>query len=470
MKRYEQLAQTIAAMIRARVLAPGDRIASVRQASARHRVSPATVFQAYYLLENQGLIEARARSGYYVSDAAPALLAEPSPSRPDRRSTAVDVSELVFSILRDIKDPAIVPLGSAFPSPALFPWQRLHRSLSSADRALSPWQSVGGLPPGDEALRRQIALRHLGAGLRVSVEDVIITDGALEGLNLCLQAVTQPGDVVAVESPGFYAALQALERLRLKAVEIPVHPREGVDLPALAAALKRHPVRACWFMTNYQNPAGALMSEARKRELVRLLALHEVPLIEDDVYGELYFGSAHQPPAKTFDERGLVMYCSSFSKILAPGYRIGWVLPGRFGERIERLKWMTTISASVPPQAGLAHYLASGGFDRHLRGLRRTLEQQQQHMLRAIAKFFPADCRVSRPSGGYFLWLELPESVDALRLHALALEQGISIAPGPLFSAKREYRNFIRLNYGHWDQRVEPALARLGDLIRALSS
>lgn len=469
MKRYEQLAESIAAMIRARVLAPGDRIASVREASTQHHVSPATVFQAYYLLENRGLIEARARSGYYVSKAAPTLLAEPAPSRPDRRTTRVDISELVFSILHATKDPDIVPLGSAFPSPTLFPWERLHRSLNAADRNLNPWQSVADLPPGNETLRRQITQRHIANGIPATVDDVIITNGALEGLNLCLQAVTQPGDVVAVESPGFYVALQALERLRLKAVEIPVHPREGIDLGALATALKRHPVRACWFMTNYQNPVGATMPEEKKRELVRLLSAHSVPMIEDDVYGELYFGAAYQRPAKAFDSEGLVMYCSSFSKTLAPGYRIGWVLPGRFGERIQRTKLMTTLSASVPVQAGLAHYLTHGGFDRHLRTLRQVMAQQQQQMLEAIARYFPPDYRVTRPAGGYFLWMELPPAVDALKLHQLALEQRISLAPGPLFSAKRDYQNFIRLNYGHpWSERIEQAIATLGALIKTL--
>lgn len=470
MKRYERLAEHIAAMIRGGTLAPGDRIASVRQAAAQYNASPATVFQAYYLLENRGLIQARERSGYYVSSGAGALPAEPETSRPDRRSTAVDVSELVFSILQGMKDPDVVPLGSAFPAPTLFPWQRLNRSLSAANRALSPWSTVADLPPGNDILRRQIALRHLAAGVPAAIDDVIITNGALEGLNLCLQAVTQPGDVVAVESPGFYVALQALERLQLKAVEIPVHPREGMDLGALAAALKRHPVRACWLMTNFQNPVGALMGEGKKRELVRLLAAHGVPLIEDDVYGELYFGGAYPRPAKTFDEAGLVMYCSSFSKILAPGYRIGWVLPGRFGERIERMKLMTTLSASIPTQAGLAHFLTHGSFDRHLRALRRGLQDQQTRMLQAVARHFPAGTRITRPDGGYFLWVELPAAVDALQLHRLALAQGISIAPGPLFSAKRDYRNFIRLNYGHpCSERIDAALATLGALARSLA-
>ena len=470
MKRYEELASTIAALINSGTLAAGARVPSVRAASAQYGVSPATVFQAYYLLEDRGLIEARPRSGYYVRALPATPLAEPAASRPSQRSTKVDVSELVFSIVRAMKDPDVVPLGSAFPSPLLFPWPRLTRSLASANRRQSVWSSILDLPPGNETLRRQIALRNLTNGVSAAVDDVIVTNGALEGLNLCLQAVTRPGDVVAVESPGFYAALQALERLSLRAIEIPVHPRDGLDLAALADALDRHPVRACWFMTNFQNPVGALMPDEKKRALVQLLAQREVPLIEDDVYSELYFGGAYPKPAKAYDEQGWVMYCSSFSKTLAPGYRIGWVLPGRFGEKIERMKWMTTLTASVPAQAAIADFLTHGNFDRHLRKLRQTLANQQALMLQAIGNHFPAGTRVTRPEGGYFLWVELPENIDALKLQQIALEHGISVAPGPLFSAQQAYRNFIRLNYGHpWSNQIEQALQTVGRIAKSMS-
>lgn len=468
-KRYEQLAETLATLIRAGQLRPGDRIPSVRHLSAQYEVSPTTVFQAYRLLENRGLIRTRARSGHYVSEQAGRVLAEPMASRPAQDSSDVDVSQLVFSVLRSVKDPDVVALGSAFPSPELFPWSLLKRSLASANRFASPWSTVQHLPGGNELLRRHIARRHLAAGMSVTADEVIITNGALEGLNLCLQAVTRPGDVVAIESPGFYAAQQALERLNLRAVEIPVDPREGVNLAALNDALKKHPIRACWFMTNYQNPLGALMPQAKKRELVQLLAQHDIPLIEDDVYGELYFGDTYQPPAKTYDENGLVMYCSSFSKTLAPGYRIGWVLPGRFGEKIEQMKLMTTLSASMPAQLAIADFLQHGSYDRHLRKLRIALHDQHQKMALSIARHFSFDVKITRPQGGYFLWLELPQGIDALTIHKQALARGISIAPGPIFSIKQEYRNFIRLNFGHpHSEKIERALKTISDIAGAM--
>jgi len=468
MKRYERFADDIAELIRSGVLGPGQRVPSVRYASQTHGVSPSTVFQAYYLLERRGLIRARPRSGYFVNAHAPRQFSEPQALQPVSESTDVDVSALVFSILDSIKDPNTIPFGSAFPSPELFPLQRLSRSLASASRRMDPRMVVTDLSPGNPQLRRQIALRYMVGGLMLPMEELLITNGALEALNLCLQAVTQPGDLVAIEAPAFYACLQVLERLKLKAVEIPVHPREGMDLSVLAQTLEKHPIKAVWCMTNFQNPVGASMPETKKQALVELLARHQVPLIEDDVYAELYYSQQAPKPAKAFDTQGLVMHCGSFAKSLAPGYRIGWVAAGRFAQKIERLKLMTSLCASMPAQAAIADYLQHGGYDRHLRKLRYALEGQQANMLAAIARHFPAQTRVSQPSGGYFLWLELPEQMDALKLFHMALAQGISIAPGPIFSPTRRFGNCIRLNYGSpWHESAERAMETLGRIIRS---
>lgn len=468
MKRYERFADDIAELIRSGVLGPGQRVPSVRYASQTHGVSPSTVFQAYYLLERRGLIRARPRSGYFVNAHAPRQFKEPQALEPLSESTDVDVSALVFSILESIKDPNTVPFGSAFPSPELFPLQRLSRSLASASRAMDPRMVVTDLSPGNPQLRRQIALRYMVGGLMLPMEELLITNGALEALNLCLQAVTEPGDLVAIEAPAFYACLQVLERLKLKAVEIPVHPREGMDLGVLAQTLEKHPVKAVWCMTNFQNPVGASMPEAKKQALVELLQRHQVPLIEDDVYAELYYSQQAPKPAKAFDTQGLVMHCGSFAKSLAPGYRIGWVAAGRFALKIERLKLMTSLCASMPAQAAIADYLQHGGYDRHLRKLRYALEGQQANMLAAIARHFPAQTRVSQPAGGYFLWLELPEQMDALKLFHMALAQGISIAPGPIFSPTRRFGNCIRLNYGSpWHDDAERAMETLGRIVRS---
>jgi DNA-binding transcriptional MocR family regulator len=447
----------------------GDRLPSVRQASSSRGVSPSTVFEAYYLLEARGLIRARERSGYYVIAGAKKLLPEPDvASRPDEESMQVDVSQLVFEILESARTRDVVPFGSAFPSPMLFPLPRLAKSMASSVQNMDPWSTVDDITPGNAALRRQIALRYLADGVHIHTDEIVITNGALEALNLCLQAVTRPGDAVLIESPTFYAALQALERLDLKAVQVPTHPREGIDLDALELALDRHQPKACWLMTNFQNPLGSLMSDEKKKAVVELLASHDVPLIEDDVYGELYFGSRRPLPAKAFDKKGVVMHCSSFSKCLAPGYRVGWAVPGRFTRNVTHLKLISTLSASAPAQAALADYLAKGGYDKHLRHLRHVLSVQQSAMIQAVVRHFPRGTKATSPDGGYFLWIELPSDVNSLELHRQALSLGISVAPGPMFSARREFRNCLRLNYGHpWDARTEAAIATLGRLIAA---
>ncbi|HLA32533.1 MAG TPA: PLP-dependent aminotransferase family protein, partial [Pseudomonas sp.] len=275
MKRYEKLADQIAELIRSGVLAPGEKVPSVRHASRTYGVSPSTVFQAYYLLEDRGLIQARARSGYYVRELARHSLAEPETSQQPMQTTEVDVSELVFSVLGSLKDPDTVPFGSAFPSPDLFPLQRLARSMAQTVRDMPPQAVIADMTEGNPNLRRQIALRYMVSGVMLPLEELVITSGAMEALNLCLQCVTQPGDLVAIEAPAFYATLQVLERLKLKAVEIPVHPREGIDLDVLSERLASLPIKACWFMSSLQNPLGASMSNSKKEALYQMLQRHQ---------------------------------------------------------------------------------------------------------------------------------------------------------------------------------------------------
>jgi DNA-binding transcriptional MocR family regulator len=466
MSRYQELADQTEKLITNGTLRPGDRLLSVRQACLAYAVSPITVTQAYYRLESRGLIETRPRSGYFVRARLGERLPEPEMTHPAGESTALEVSDFIFQILDSVRDPAVVPLGSSFPSPYLYPLDKLGRCLASAARKFDPLATVTDLPPGNEALRRQLALRYLTQGATVSPQEIIITSGAMEGINLCLQAVPRPGDLIAIESPTFYAGLQASERLGLKVIEIPSHPRDGISLAALEAVLKQYPVKACLFMLNFANPTGSSVSWQRKKSLLSLLCQHDIPLIEDDVYAELYFGQHAPLCSKAEDKRGLVMHVSSFSKCLAPGYRIGWVAAGRYANHIQRQKLSMSLATTIPVQIALADYLKQGGFDNHLRHLRQTLALQAAELVSAIERYFPPGTKLARPQGGYFLWLELPAQVDTLLLHQQALEHGISIAPGPIFSAKREFAHYLRLNFGHPDsERLQSAMATLGQLI-----
>lgn len=469
MKLYEALAEEIADAISTGTVKCGERLASVRQASKSRGVSASTVFEAYYLLEKRGLIQARERSGYFVVVGAKELPPEPEHlTEEDSCCTTVNVSDMVFQILESTRMREIVPLGSAFPSPQLYPWAGLARSMTSSLAKMDPWSTVADLFQGNEELRRQIALRYLVGGLQVPADDIVITNGALEALNLCLLAVTRPGDSVIVESPTFYGALQSLEQMGLQAIEVPAHPRDGLDLRALAIALERYRPKACWLMTNFQNPLGCLMPDEKKRELVALLTRYDTPLIEDDVYGELYFGNNRPRPAKAFDSQGMVMHCGSFSKSLAPGYRIGWTAAGRYSRLVARMKITSSLSTSAPAQAALAEYLRRGGFDRHLKQLRHAFSSQLTSLLEAIAAHFPPGTLATRPAGGYFLWVEVPMPVDMLQIQSLACRLGISIAPGPMFSARHIFNNCMRLNFGHaWTSTTEAAIVELGRLISA---
>lgn len=465
MKLYQLVADDLASMIRGGTLGPGDQLPSVRSLCHSRDVSPSTVIHAYSTLESAGLIEARPRSGYYVS--ARRRAAQPRASAPKSRSTRVVVSDLVFETLEASRDRGVVPLGSAFPGPTLFPWKKLARYLGSSARHMDPWSTVESLPPGSSELRRQIARRYLRLGMAIGVEQIVITAGALEALNLALHTVTRPGDTIAVESPTFYGCLQAAERLGLKVVEIPTHPEGGIDINALSMAIRKFPIRACWLMTTLQHPTGAVVPAGKKRELVRLLADQNIPLIEDDAYAELQFAPAPAQPAKAYDKKGLVLHCGSFSKCLAPGYRLGWVAAGRYTAELARRKVESSLATSLPIQQGIAHMLQQGGYDAHLVKLRRILETQQAAAAASIGRHFPPGYRMARPPGGYFLWIECAPAVDSLEVHRLALDSGITIAPGPMFSARRQFRNFIRLNYGHpWTAAMDQAVARLGSILR----
>ncbi len=464
MKRFEQLAADIAHSIQSGLLHAGDRLPSIRLASARRRVSPSTVFQAYYLLEARGLIQARARSGYFVAPHVRRLPPETHQvSDPPTEPCLLDTSSLVYRILKSTQDREVVPLGSAFLPPLLFPLQRLGKAMGAAASQLDPWSTLDDLTPGNRGLRRQVALRYLIDGLHVDADHVLVTNGAFEALHLCLSVVCKPGDAVIVECPCFYGCLQALERFGLRAIEVRTDARDGIDLAALEAAIVEHRPKACWVMSNFQNPLGSSMPTDKKRALVQMAARHALPVIEDDVYAELYHGSARPVPLKAFDTDDWVLHCGSFSKTLAPGYQIGWVASARFAQLLAMHKLEATLTTCIPAQVAIATYLAAGGYDRGLRRIRTALALNRDHYLESIGAYFPKGTCVSRPGGGYFLWVELPAPVNTLHIHHAAMQAGISIAPGPMFSARQEFKHCMRINFGNaMTPRVEQALAWLG--------
>lgn len=462
---YEQIAGRITELIRSGTLRPGERLPSIRLLSRQEKVSISTIMQAYYGLESKGLIEARPQSGFYVCLEPRALPPEPEMSRPTFCPCSVGISELVEEVFRQVSDPNLVPLGVAVPSPEHFPNRKLNRVLSSVARRDPAAANTYDQVPGSVQLRRQIARRSIYWGGALSSNDVVITCGCTEAINLCLRAVTQPGDIVAVESPTFYGFLDILETLGLQALEICTCPGEGIHLDSLREALEEAPVKACVVMPNSHNPLGCSMSDINKKRLVELATRRKVPLIEDDIYGDLYFGPERPRTLKSFDREGWVLQCSSFSKTLAPGYRVGWAVPGRFCQEVTRLKRTASMGNPVLPQLMVAEFLANGSYDLHLRKLRKVYTQQIDRMILAISRHFPPGTRVTRPQGGHVLWVELASRIDTLELQRRAFQEKISIVPGAIFSAGRTFSNFLRLNAGIvWTDQIERALMVLGRL------
>lgn len=467
---YEQLAEELARAIRSGTLRAGDRMPSVRGLARQRKVSVATVLEAYVQLENDGLTEVRPRSGHFVKARPMTPVAEPRAARLNLTPATVSVTPGVRALMQSMRDPAVVPLGAAQVAPSLLPIRALNRKLAAIAREVQDAGASYGDTTGVPTLRRQLSKRSVAWGLSLHESEFVVTIGAMEAIHLALRAVAKAGDAVAVESPTYFGILQAIEQLGMRAIEVPAQSRTGLDLDALEQVLRQGTVKAVLASPNVSNPLGAVMPDDRKERLVKLCARFEVPLIEDDVYGDLAFDDRPRPAAH-WDRDGRVLLVGSISKTLAPGYRIGWIAPGRYQERIERLKYALTVSTPSILQMAVAEFLGSGGYDRHVRRLRSQLHAQVDRTRAAVAQAFPEGTRISSPAGGFVLWLELPPNVDSYALQAAALAERISIAPGPIFSPRERYSSCVRLSCGFpWSERHEKAIKTLGRLTAELAA
>jgi DNA-binding transcriptional MocR family regulator len=466
---YLQVAEGLEKMIAEEVLRIGDKLPSVRVLSEEYGISMGTAFQAYYHLEGRGLIESRPKSGYYVRFNHQRFPQLPEQATPDTLTHEVSVKEMISSIYMDIAASDVINFALAVPDMSLLPAAKLNKSVVYAMRN-SKHNCIGyEQTQGNIDLRRQIAKLAFNWGGKIKPDEVLVTSGCLEAISFCLKAVTHVGDTVAVESPAYFGVYQAIESLGLKVVEVPSDPLTGVDLNNLQKAIKKFSIKACVFVPNFNNPLGSCMPDEAKKKLVEMVTAHNIPLIEDDIYGELYFGKTRPRPCKYFDTKGMVMHCSSLSKSLAPGYRIGWVLPGKYMEQVKQLKRIQNISSCSLTQAAMAHYLVHGRFEYHLKSLRKALHTQCLRYVQAIIKYFPEDTKLSRPHGGLMLWLVLNKKTDAFLLRTEAMKHKISIVPGKVFSAGSHYTNCIRITYGKpWSDDVDYGLMMLGKMIKKM--
>lgn len=464
---YIDIAHKIEQQINDGVLKVGDKLPSIRVLRQEYGVSAGTILQAYYHLEAKSLVEPRPRSGYYVIFCSDSIPASPVKSNPNQSSVLGGVTDLVVDFFQNLDNDIGVNFSLGVPSPELLPIAKLNKVMHEAIIKLPSGGTSQGNIMGRTNLRRQIARRSVLWGGNLTEDDLVITAGCTSALSLSLMAVTKAGDTIAVESPVYFGLLQLANTLGLRVIELPTDPVLGMDIDALKKALKTNKIKAVAVISNFNNPMGNIMSDDGKKALVTLIQQHEIPLIEDDIYGDIYFGKSRPTTCKTFDDSGLVMLCGSFSKTLAGGYRIGWVAPGRFKAEVMRLKLYLSATTTTITEEAMAIFLEKGRYDHHLRKLRQTLHANSLKYLGAIGKYFPEDTRVSKPKGSFLIWVELPENIDTRILYKKAESSQIRFSPGRIFTLQDQYNNCMRLSYGMvWNEDIDLALYKLGELVK----
>ena len=462
---YEQLANDLTKAIQKGVYGVDEKLPSLRYVSEQYDVSMATAIQAYQRLEVDGLIWSRPKSGYFVSQWKNEHLEEPSITQPKTKPTDVSVGHLAMSLINESRQPGLIKLGAAVPEPDLLPLASLSRTLAGIARRKKNASASYEDAQGNIDLRKQIVHLMREAGVRCTAKDIIITNGCLEALGLALRVVAKSGDTIAIESPTYFGILQVIESLGMKALEVSTHASTGIDPQALKKAVKKRKIAACILMPTFSNPLGSTMPEENIQQIIEILDKHNIPLIEDDIYGSLSYESRRPKAAKAYDDNGNILYCSSFSKTISPGLRIGWILAGQHQEQALYQKFLDNISTSIHPQLTLAEFLSKGGYRRCVRHSAYIYRQRMDQLRRWVSDFFPQGTRITSPNGGFLLWVELPKKHDSLVLYRKAMSKKIAITPGILFSAQEQYKNHIRLSCGAIDgektRKTINALAKL---------
>lgn len=465
MKLYDKVAKGLRENIHNGLFVAGDKLPSIRQLVAEHSVSISTVQQAYHQLEMENLIEARPKSGYFVAY-KPIAATLPVTSRPAQRPIEVSQWQQVLEVLLAKENISTVQLQHAMPDmtvPSLAPLLKKMTSLMRYQASLSlPYGNI----EGSLVLREQIVKLATYSGCALHPDDLVITSGCQEGLSVCLRSVTEPGDIVAVESPSFYGSMQAIKTANLKAIEIPTNAESGLSLEALELALEQWPIKSILVTPTCNNPMGYSMPEAAKKRLYQLAQSYDITIIEDDIYGDISYQSPRPKSIKSFDEDGRVLLCSSFSKTVAPGIRVGWIAPGRYRDKVTHVKYVSSSMCPTLPQLAIADFIKGGGYERHTRKVRLLYKQGRDHLIQCIKQHFPSDTRISYPEGGYILWVELNKRYDAVKLSTQCKQGSVSIAPGILFSATGKYRHCMRLNFSEKTElEREQGIKQLGHYI-----
>lgn len=467
---YQQLAETFAAAIHKGNYPPGSRLPAIRRVAGSHQLSVNTVLNAWRILEDRGLIEARPQSGYFVRSVLPSVT-KATKHHAQVSSPSSEKLDLIDTVFAAQNHPDYTNISLACPQNSdFYPSAKLSRIIASLLRREPQMIGRYALPPGSLRLRREIARRAMDSGMALAAEDITLTHGCMEALQLALRAVSQPGDCIGLETPTYFFLFPLLASLGLKSIEIPTDPQRGLSLDALEMLLSEKRLAALIVMPNVQNPLGCTMALEDKKRLARLVNHYQLPLIEDGLYGELQFCWPLAPAVKAFDTEGWVIYCSSFTKTLAPDFRVGWMAAGRFSAQIARLKAVSSMSESVLLSEALGHFLESGGYDHHLRSIRRRYITQMDEARGLIARHFPQGTRATLPQGGFVFWVELPGKVDAIELFHRLLQEKICVTPGALYTLSERCNNALRLSCCYpFNERYTWAIKRTGALACEMS-
>lgn len=461
---YLGLADTLGRLIANGALKVGEKLPSIRTVSKEYGVSKNTVIQAYLVLESRSLIHSIPQSGFYVSGEASRILPVPTISNPGQQAQPKEADGLIGKVFQNLNNTFITQLSLSVPDQSFLPVAKLNKSMVSAMRTLPGGGTAYGDIQGNARLRKYIAKWSFTWGGNLGADDIVTTAGTMNAISFGLMALTKPGDSIAVESPVYYGILQLAKHLGLKVLELPTHPATGIDIDGLREVV--HTIRVCLLVSNFNNPLGSCMPDEHKKQVVELLTAAKVPLIEDDLYGDVYFGEKRPKPCKAFDKEGIVLWCGSFSKTLAPGYRVGWIAPGKYIKTILRQKAFHSISSTALTQEAIAHFLENGWYEKHLILLRKKLYGNSLQFIRSLGEYFPEGTKVSRPQGGFVLWVELGNKTNTAELYEKAMTHGISIAPGRMFTLQDQFHHCMRLSYGlDWNEELESKIKVLGKLV-----
>jgi DNA-binding transcriptional MocR family regulator len=462
---YLKIANSIQEQISTDKLKIGEKLPSIRQVQKIYDVSMNTVKLAFLELESKSLIESRPKSGYYVSNTSKRKLSIPSISKPQLSDKEIQPEDLITKVFSTLTNKNIAQFSLGVPDASLLPIVKLNKAIVKATQTLPDGGTSYQPAQGNLNLRRNVAKWSFIWEGQLGEDDIITASGTIDAIFNCLMAVTKRGDTIAIESPFYFGILQMAKSMGLNVIELPTHPATGVDIEALEKVVPK--IQACCLISNFNNPLGSLMPDEHKKRVVELLTYHNIPLIEDDLYGDIYFGKTRPKPCKAFDEAGIALWCGSVSKTLAPGYRVGWTAPGKFKEKVLRQKLVHSISTPPLFQEVIANFMEFGRYDHHLRGLRNTLNTNCLKFQRAIEDYFPHNTRVSQPQGGFMLWVELDKKIATTALYDKAIQQQISFAPGRMFTQCEQFNNCMRLNFAaKWDEKVELSLKKLGQLVK----